>query len=120
MDEDTRDDLIEAYFGAVDAESYEPFERVFSAESRHVRPGQPDLVGAAEISEFFEADRQSSDSTHTVLRSMHESDDVTFCKIHVEGQLPDGRYEGEAVCEFTFDPTTGTIARYRVYRGYER
>jgi hypothetical protein len=120
MDEQTRSELIEAYFDTVDAESYEPFKRVFSTESRHVRPGQPDLVGADAIRSFFETDRQSSDSTHTVLRTMHADEDVTFCKIHVEGQLPDGRYEGEAVCEFAFDPDTKTIARYRVYRGYDR
>jgi ketosteroid isomerase-like protein len=120
MDDETRMDLIETYFDAVDAESYEPFERVFSADSRHVRPGQPDLVGADAIKSFFETERQSADSTHTVLRSMHADDDVTFCKIHVEGRLPDGRYEGDAVCEFTFDSATGTIAEYRLYRGYDR
>lgn len=120
MDVETRAELIEAYFAAVDAESYEPFDRIFSDESRHIRPGQPDLVGSDGIRSFFETDRQSSDSTHTVLRSMHTDDEVSFCKIHVEGQLPDGRYEGEAVCEFVFNGPTGTIDRYRVYRGYDR
>jgi hypothetical protein len=77
-------------------------------------------VGTEAIRTYYETDPQSSDSTHTVLRSMHGDDHVTFCKIHVEGQLPDGGYEGEAIGEFWFDPATQTIARYRVYRGYER
>ena len=120
MDDETRAELIGAYFDAVDEEVYDPFDRIFNEESRHIRPGQPDLVGAAEIKSFFETERRSSDSTHTVLRSMHADDDVTLCKIHVEGTLPDGPYEGEGVCEFAFDPDTETIARYRVYRGYDR
>lgn len=120
MDDQTRMELIEAYFDAVDAESYGPFDHIFSPQSRHVRPGQPDLVGRDAIRSFFENDRQSSNSTHTVLRSVHMEDDVTFCKIHVDGQLPDGRYEGEAICEIEFDSATETIARYSVYRGYDR
>lgn len=119
MDEPTRRELVEAYYDAVDAESYVPFERIFSAESRHVRPGQPDLVGADEIRSFFETERESSNSTHTIERFVH-FDAGAFCKIHVEGDIGDERYDGEAIVELEFDPETETIALYRVYRGYQR
>ncbi|MFB6310253.1 MAG: nuclear transport factor 2 family protein [Salinirussus sp.] len=119
MDERARRELVETYFEAVDAESYEPFERVFSDSSQHIRPGQPALVGADEIRSFFETERVSSNSTHTIERWV-DFVDGAFCKIHVEGDIGDERYEGEAIVELAFDDDTETIASYRVYRGYER
>lgn len=115
----TREELIDAYYRAVDADDPASLRSVFSADATHTRPGQGTLDGLEAIVDFYGGRRLSRETVHRVDGRFH-GDDVTLCTVHVEGHLPEGPFEGDVVAEFTFDEDAGRIASYRVYRGYER
>jgi len=119
MEQQRKTDLINDYYTAVDSEDYEVFDEIFAESAAHVRPGQGSLDGRNEIKQFFEEQRQSSGTTHTVTRRFHD-DDASYCKVTVSGQLDGDQFEGDVISEFQFDPETERIAQYRVFRGYAR
>lgn len=119
MNEGRRDELIDAYYGGLDAEEYGAFDEIFADDAEYARPGQRTLRGGDEIRAFFETERRSSNTTHQVTKRLHD-DDATYCKVAVRGDLPDGSFEGDVVAEFEFDDAASQITAYRVYRGYQR
>lgn len=119
MDEAKRNTVIDQYYQAIDDEEYVAMEAAFSEEARHIRPGQGALEGATGIREFFETERQSSNTVHTVNKRFHD-EDGTYCRVTVTGDLPDGPFEGDVFAEFEFDDGEDHITKYRVYRGYDR
>jgi len=119
MDESTREVLMGRYFDAIDSESYHPFTELFTADSRHIRPGQDVLRGLDEIRSFFEHERRSSNTTHQTEWVRHIGNE-SYCKVVVSGELTGAEYEGEVICEFGFDTRSETISKYKVYRGYDR
>lgn len=117
MDIDERERLIDAYYDAVDEESYEAFDRLFTADSRHVRPGQGVLRGGAAVREYYETERDATETTHDVKRLVHD-DAITLCLVEVRGTGTEGPFSRPVVGEFTFDAAAGRISSYRVFRGY--
>lgn len=119
MDEANRNALINSYYEAIDDEDYAAMEATFASDAQHIRPGQGSLVGAAAIREFFETERQSSNTFHDVTKRFHD-DEGSYCMVTVSGELPDGPFEGDVFAEFEFDADEEHITKYRVYRGYSR
>lgn len=117
MDTDERELLIDAYYWAVDKETYEEFERLLAADARHVRPGQEVLEGGEAVRDYYENEREATDTTHDVKRQVHD-DDLTLSLVEVSGETTDGEFSRPVVGQFTFDAETGRIGSYRVYRGY--
>ena len=114
MDIGERDGLIDGYYRAVDTEAYDEFERLFTDDALHVRPGQGVLRGGAAVREHYEERRDATNTTHAVRERLH-GDATSLCVLEVSGETPSGPFERPVVSEFTFD--AGRLTAYRVYRG---
>lgn len=115
MDTAKRNELIDAYYDAIDAESFVDFERAFTPDIEYLYPGEPAMHGIEEVRSFFEERREHSNSTHDVFRRVAD-DEVTVCEGAVTAEAPDGTAFGAAfVGVFEFDEAAAAIARVGVY-----
>jgi len=117
MDTDNRQRLIEAYYRAVDEGSYREFERLLTEDALHARPGQGVLKGGAAVREYYENEREATETNHRLNRQVHD-DDLTLSLVEVSGETPEGGFFRPVIGQFTFDEETDHISSYRVYRGY--
>lgn len=111
-----REQLIRAYYSAVDTESYADFEDLMTATVRHVRPGQGLLRGGAAVRDYYETERDSTNTAHEIEAILHD-DDRTLCLVEVSGETPAGPFVRPVVGAFTFDDDADLIDSYTVYRG---
>ena len=107
---------MDAYYRAVDDETYDEFERLLTEDALHVRPGQGVLRGGAAVREHYEERRDATNTTHDVRERFH-GDDTSLCVLGVRGETPSGPFERPVVSEFEFDADAGRLSAYRVYRG---
>lgn len=115
MDTATRDELIDTYYDAIDAEAFERFERAFAPDIEYLYPGEPVMHGVAEVQTFFEERRGHSGSTHEVHRRVSDRE-VTVCEGRVTAERPDGTpFDAGFVGVFTFDDVADGIDRIAVY-----
>lgn len=113
MSTDTRNELIDAYFAALD-----------EADPELARPGLSDdfvyesLAGPLEgfdgLADYITEHRSVTESTHDVQRRIH--DDVSVTVGVVTGTGPDGDPVEAAFCDvFEFDDADEAIERITVY-----
>lgn len=115
MDVVDRNRLIDEYYRAVDDEEYGAFDRIFQTDAHHVRPGQGVLEGSKAVHSFYQNERDTTNTNHSVRRRLHD-DGGTLCVVEVSGVTPSGQFSRHVVGEFTFED--GRIASYQVYRGH--
>lgn len=117
MDRAKREELVETYYGAIDAEAFAGFERAFAPDVEYRYPDEPAVHGVEEVRTFFEERRELSNSTHDVRRWVTDGA-VTVCEGVVTAEGPDGRpVEVGFVGVFEFDDEAGAISRVGVYTG---
>lgn len=115
MDSTKRDELIDTYYDAIDAEAFERFEHAFAPDIEYLYPGEPDMHGVAEVQKFFEERRTHSNSTHNVHRRVFDQE-VTVCEGRVTAERPDGvPLDVGFVGVFTFAAAADGIDRIAVY-----
>lgn len=113
MSFDKRDQLIDAYFAALDAEDFEQLEPHLAAEFRYVHP---DTVadGIDGMRAFFD-ERARQDTTHEIHRRLH-ADGASTVEGRITGELADGTPREGHFCDvFDFDATDDHLTRVAVY-----
>lgn len=113
MNFDTRDELIDVYFAALDAEDFEQLEPHLATEFRYVHP---DTIanGVDEMQAFFD-ERPRQDTAHEIHRRLH-AEDGSVVEGRITGQLADGTPREGHFCDvFDFDATDDHLTRVAVY-----
>lgn len=91
-----RDDVIDEYFAAIDAEEYDRLEAVFADGVEYHYFGGKVARGVDEAIALLGEGRSFTNTTHTTSLRLHDGR-VTVCEGTVEGELVDG---GEATVDF--------------------
>lgn len=113
MDSDSREQLTEAYFRAMDEEQFETFEDVLTSDVSYRTDGM-ELEGSDEVREVFESG-QFSNATHEVRRRVH-GEDVSICFGNYSADVSgSGHVEGAFADAFEFDEETEKIERITIY-----
>lgn len=114
MTEADRNELIDAYFDALDNEDLSIVEPVLD-ESFVYESTAGVLEGFAGLQRYANELRTTSDSTHTVNLRIH-SDDATATEGIVTGLDPDGNPKEGNFCDvFEFTEADDAITRIAVY-----
>lgn len=96
MDAPDRDDVIDEYFDAIDAEEYDRLEAVFADDVEYHYFGGKAARGVDEAIALLGEERSFTNTTHTTSLRLHDGR-ITVCEGTVEGELVDG---GGATVDF--------------------
>lgn len=114
MTTESRDDLIDAYFEALDTTD-PSVARPALADSFVYESLAGDLHGHEGLREYITELRSVTDSTHDLDRRVH-GESVSVVEGVVSGTGPDGRPAEAAFCDvFEFDDDESAITRIAVY-----
>lgn len=114
MPVDSRNDLIDAYFRALD-EADPAIARPALAETFVYESLAGDLDGFDGLSDYITEYRSLTDSTHDLTRRVH-GDDASVVEGVVTGTGPDGERAQAGFCDvFEFDADEEAITRIAVY-----
>ncbi|MFO7927626.1 nuclear transport factor 2 family protein [Natronomonas sp.] len=114
MPTDTRNELIDAYFAALDETDPELARPALSDDFVYESLAGP-LEGFDGLAAYITDHRSVTDSTHDVQRRIHD-DDVSVTAGVVTGTGPDGDPAEAAFCDvFEFDDADEAIERITVY-----
>jgi ketosteroid isomerase-like protein len=113
MDQATRNELLDDYFGGIDARDADRLEAALSADIRYEHPATT-VHGLEDAITFMVDDRPPQDSAHEIERRIHVED------VSVAEGRKVGTVEGEPVdtgfCDvFEFDADESAIASIGVY-----
>lgn len=114
MEIDTRNELIDTYYGAVDKADYDRMLTVFAEDVEYLYPGEEPMHGHDEVRAFFEERRQTKNTTHDVFRRVHD-DTATVCEGTITGKFGDDPLDGAYVGVFEFDDDAERIEYVGVY-----
>ncbi|WP_170964444.1 nuclear transport factor 2 family protein [Natronomonas salsuginis] len=114
MSSDTRNELIDAYFAALDESTPELARPALSDEFVYGSlAGQ--LEGFDGLADYITEHRSTTESTHDIQRRIHD-DDVSVTVGVVTGTGPDGEPAEAAFCDvFEFDDADEAIEQITVY-----
>lgn len=113
MNADQRDELIDAYFGALDAEDFEQLEPHLAADFRYIHP-ETIATGVGEMRAFFE-ERTRQNTVHEIHRRLH-AEEGSVVEGRITGELADGTpREGQFCDVFDFDDADAHLTRVAVY-----
>jgi len=113
MDTDQRDELIETYFAALDAESFDVLEDHLAAGFTYVHPDTT-VEGIEGMRSFFEQ-RAPQDTSHERHRTMHAAA-ASVVEGRITGELADGTPREGFFCDvFDFDDGEEQLTRVAVY-----
>lgn len=113
MNETRRNELIDAYFTALDSQDFSIVEP-FLADDVQYDTSNGSVSGADGFREYMDVDRVYTDTIHTVTRRFH-LDDVTICEGDFHGVTPAETIDGEFCDFFEFDDTTDVLTSITVY-----
>lgn len=113
MSETDRDDLIDAYFEAMDTADLSELRPVL-AEGFVYESLSGDLEGAAGLETYLEELRGLSNTTHEVTLLVH-GEEASVAEGVVTGESEDGPVEAEFCDVFEFDADDERLARIGVY-----
>lgn len=115
MDPGKRNELVDAYYAAIDEETFDDLGRVFAADVEYLYPGEPTMHGIDAVLSFFEERREHSNSTHEVYRRLAD-EEVTVCEGTITADRTDGsEFDAGFVGVFEFDGEAKAIDRVGVY-----
>lgn len=114
MDAERRDELIDAYFDALDEEEFSPVEPYLAPDVTYKSVGVEPLHGSDGVRRYFEELRPFGGTVHDVEDRMHAENGSA-----VEGRVT-GEHEGESIdtafCDvFEFDEEEEHLTRIVVY-----
>lgn len=113
MSYDQRDDLIDAYFAALDAEDFDRLESHLATDFRYVHPDTT-ASGVDGMRAFFD-ERARQDTTHEIHRRLH-AEDGSAVEGRLTGELADGTPREGHFCDvFDFDDDAAHLTRVAVY-----
>lgn len=98
---DHRDDLIDAYFNALDTNSFDDLRSVVEEDVIFRPPDGSYIEGASEMIQHFEENRDLDESDHTISTRV-DGDDTTICEGSVTGRIGDQEIEAEYCDVFEF------------------
>ncbi len=113
-----RDDLIDAYFERVDAETFDRFTDVFDPDVDFYPLGEP-VSGVDALIDWYESSVSLSDMTHETGRRLHHpAATVVQGRLHarVSGET---ELEGRFIDVFEFDDETDAITSLAIYIGLQ-
>jgi ketosteroid isomerase-like protein len=109
-----RNQLVEAYFDALDEEEYEELPGLFTEDATYVHPSAT-VEGGEGIRRLFAENRRTETTDHQITRRVHGTD-ATVCEGTVTGEFIDGdAFNGEFMDAFEFDEESERIAVISVY-----
>lgn len=109
-----RNELIDAYFNAMDADNLDLVLPVLADDFLY-QSLSGDLEGASGLRHYAEEVRSLSNSTHDVTLRIH-GDGASVAEGIVSGETPDGdRTEANFCNVFEFDESDSEITRLAVY-----
>ena len=109
---DNRDELIEAYFNALDTNSFEDLRSVVEEEVTFRPPDGSHVIGVSEMIQYFENNRDLDESNHRILTRV-DDEATTVCEGDVTGRIGDEEVEAEYCDVFEFGEEK--ISRISVY-----
>lgn len=113
-----RDDLIDAYFDALDDAEYAPLESVFTSDVTYRMPSET-VEGKADLMDYFRNHRLPSRTTHDISLRIHDTD-ASAVEGDVTGELTTGGdFGGPFVDVFVFDDDRRRIDRMSVYSSFD-
>ncbi|MFC7157147.1 nuclear transport factor 2 family protein [Halomarina halobia] len=113
MTRERRDQLIDAYFAAMDNDNFELVEPAIS-ENIRFESASGSVSSLEGFREYTEESRMISDSVHEVTRRIH-AENASVCEGNVRGQTPEGPIEGAFCDVFEFDDDEERVTRISVY-----
>ena len=114
MTDADRDDLIDAYFEAMDAGNLDPVREALADDFRYESPAG-DFEGTEGLREYVEDHRSLADSTHEIDVRVHDAS-ASVAEGTVRGTTEDGGSTEAGFCDvFEFDEADGHITRLAVY-----
>jgi ketosteroid isomerase-like protein len=114
MDTTKRRELVEQYFSALDAESYDELRPVFDQEAEYLYPDENPITGLDNIVTFFRERRPTGGTDHEVTRWVH-NEDVTVAEGHVTGMNQGIPFEGYFCDVVEFDAEEDSVTSIAVY-----
>lgn len=113
MDTEKRDDLIETYFAALDAESFDRLEDHLAAGFTYIHPDT--TVETIDGMRRFFDQRAAQDTSHEIHRTLHAADG-SVVEGRITGELADGTPREGYFCDvFDFDDGEDRLTRVAVY-----
>lgn len=113
MVRERRNQLIDAYFAAMDNDDFGLVEPAIS-ESIQFESAKSSVSSLEEFREYTEKNRMISDSVHQVKRRIH-AETASVCEGNVRAQSPDAPIEGAFCDVFEFDDDVEHITSISVY-----
>jgi hypothetical protein len=113
MDAETRNQLIDSYFSAMDDAEFDKLEDVLTEDVTYLMSGA-ELSGVDSVKQVFESG-QMSNTTHDASRRFH-SEGVSICEGSFSADVAGrGHMEGDFTDIIEFDKDTGKISRVAIY-----
>lgn len=114
MSESERNEVIDRFFDALDADEFDRLRDVFTEDATFAAGDDP-LSGIEEIITHYEENRTASNTDHRITRRVHDGD--TACvEGSVTGDLPgEEDLEGDYLDVMEFDPDSDRISYIKGY-----